>query len=56
MDHEDKLITIDENEMAEFIQENLLRIGTVSNKDDIMNVLHFEMEFLRLKGVIKEGF
>ncbi|WP_426981387.1 YozD family protein [Bacillus pseudomycoides] len=45
------MVIIDDNEMAEFIQNELLKQGTIVKKEDILKMLSLVFEFLKLKGV-----
>lgn len=46
-----RMVIIDDNEMAEFIQNELLKQGTIVKKEDILKMLSLVFEFLKLKGV-----
>lgn len=47
-------IIIDDQEMADYINEELTKQGVDLSKENILAVLDLEFEFLRLKGVIEE--
>jgi hypothetical protein len=43
--------TIDENQMAEFITDKLLKQGIIINKSEVLKVLDIELEYLEIKGI-----
>ena len=49
-----KKITIDENEMVEYIMERCKEIDIQVFLNYVIYILDFEMEFLKMKGVVKK--